>query len=131
MLEDDPTVALLIRQVLAASGVANTVEHFTSGADALAFLEGAVADASLPVLCILDLSLPDISGLEVLGRMRAQPALGEVPVIMLSGSGDDEDIEHANELGLDAYLVKPAGIYGLPDVIGRLGLPHVLLPRPG
>jgi DNA-binding NarL/FixJ family response regulator len=48
---------------------------------------------------------------------------------MLSGSGDDTDIERAYRIGIDAYLVKPAGIHGLPDVVRRLGLPHLLLPR--
>jgi DNA-binding NarL/FixJ family response regulator len=49
---------------------------------------------------------------------------------MLSGSGDDTDIERAYDIGIDAYLVKPAGIHGLPDIIRRLGLPYLLLPRP-
>lgn len=129
LLEDDRTTATLTLQVLAATNIVNPVEHFASAEAAAAFLETAAETGAVPVLVILDLSVPDLSGLEVLRRVRARPELAAVPVVMLSGSGDDEDIERAYELGIEAYLVKPAGIHGLPDVIARLGLPHLLLPR--
>ena len=70
-----------------------------------------------------------MSGLDVLRWVRARPELDAVAVVMLSVSGDDQDIERAYEVGIDAYLVKPAGIHGLPDVVAGLGLPHVLLAR--
>jgi DNA-binding response OmpR family regulator len=131
MLEDDRTTAALIQQVLAATNIANPVEHFTSGHDAAEYVDRLAQAGPLPVLVVLDLSVPDLPGLEVLQRVRARPELASVPVVMLSGSGDDADIERAYQIGIDAYLVKPAGIHGLPDVIRRLGLPHLLLPRPG
>ena len=130
LLEDDRTTAALIRQVLAATYIANPLEHLTSGHDAVEHLERLAAAGPCPVLVVLDLSVPDMSGLEVLKRMRAHRELSAVPVVMLSGSGDDADIERAYEIGIDAYIVKPAGIHGLPDVIRRLGLPYLLLPRP-
>ena len=129
LLEDDRTTATLTLQILAATNLANPVEHYTSGKEAAAFLEGAAGAGRVPVLVILDLAVPDLSGIEVLERVRARPELADVPVVMLSGSGDDANIERAYEIGIDAYLVKPAGIHGLPDVIGRLGLRHLLLPR--
>lgn len=129
LLEDDTTTAMLTLHVLAATNLANPVDHYTSGEKAALALERAAALGRPPVLVILDLSVPDLSGLGVLQRIRALPELADVPVVMLSGSGDDENIERAYEIGIDNYLVKPAGIHGLPDVIGRLGLRHVLLPR--
>jgi DNA-binding response OmpR family regulator len=131
LLEDDRTTAALIRQVLAATYIANPLDHLTSGNEAVEHLARLAQTGPRPVLVVLDLSVPDMSGLEVLKRMRAHPELAGVPVVMLSGSGDDEDIERAYEIGIDAYLVKPAGIHGLPDVIRRLGMPYLLLPRPG
>jgi DNA-binding response OmpR family regulator len=131
VLEDDRTTAALIAQVLAATQMVNPLEHFSSAKDALAYLERAPEIGVAPVLLVLDLSLPDASGLDVLRWVRARAELEGVPVVMLSGSGDDEDIERAYEIGIDAYLVKPAGIHGLPDVIRNLGLPYVLLARPG
>jgi DNA-binding response OmpR family regulator len=130
LLEDDRTTALLIRQVLAAANIANPVHHFASGTEALEHLEQLAAAGPRPVLVVLDLWVPDVSGLDVLKRTRARPELAAVPVVMLSGSGDDTDIERAYDIGIDAYLVKPAGIHGLPDIIRRLGLPYLLLPRP-
>jgi DNA-binding response OmpR family regulator len=131
LLEDDRTTAALIRQVLAAANVANPLSHFTSGIEAVEHLERLADAGTGPVLVILDLWIPDLSGLDVLKRIRARPELVAVAVVMLSGSGDDADIERAYEIGIDAYLVKPAGIHGLPDIIPRLGLPSLLLPRPG
>ncbi len=131
LLEDDRTTAELIRQVLAATSIQNPLDHVVRGAEAVAHLERLAHDGPQPVLVVLDLSVPDMSGIEVLQRMRALPELASVPVVMLSGSGEDADIERAYEIGIDAYLVKPAGIHGLPDVIRRLGLPYLLLPRPG
>jgi len=77
---------------------------------------------------VLDLSLPDVTGLDVLRHMRKHEQLSHIPVIMLTGSGHDADIEAAYELGIDAYLIKPAGVHGLPDVILELDLGYQLLP---
>jgi DNA-binding response OmpR family regulator len=128
VLEDDRTTASLIAQVLAATNMANPLELFASGREAIEYLE-QVPVVATPVLLVLDLSLPDLSGLEVLRWVRGRSELDCVAVVMLSGSGDDEDIERAYEIGIDAYLVKPAGIHGLPDVVRGLGLPYVLLAR--
>jgi DNA-binding response OmpR family regulator len=129
LLEDDRTTAELTQQILAGANIANPVEHFTSGYAAAEHLEKVAGSGPVPVLIVLDLAVPDLPGLEVLRRLRARPEFAAVAVVMLSGSGDDADIERAYEFGIDAYLVKPAGIHGLPDVIRRLGLPHLLLPR--
>jgi len=129
VLEDDRTTARLISQILAATNMVNPVELLGTGKEAIDYLERCLAAGGAPVLLVLDLSLPDISGLEVLRWVRSRSEFDTVAVVMLSGSGDDEDIERAYEIGIDAYLVKPAGIHGLPDVVSALGLPHVLLPR--
>jgi DNA-binding response OmpR family regulator len=129
VLEDDRTTAALIARILAATNMVNPLEIFGSGRDAIDYLERLSGAGAVPVLLVLDLSLPDLSGLEVLRWVRSRSELERVAVVMLSGSGDDEDIERAYEIGIDAYLVKPAGIHGLLDVVRDLGLPHVLLPR--
>ena len=82
----------------------------------------------MPVLCVLDLSLPDMSGLDVLRHIRVDSrALARLTVIMLTGSGNDADIDAAYDLGIDAYLIKPAGVHGLPDVVRELRLPYELI----
>jgi CheY-like chemotaxis protein len=130
LLEDERSTAAMIKQLIAGARIANPIEWMEGGRDAVAYLDRSVAEPALrPVLCILDLSLPDVSGLEVLRHIRGEPALADLPIIMLSGSGEDADIEAAYAIGIDAYLVKPAGVHGLPDVIRELNLSYQLLPR--
>jgi DNA-binding response OmpR family regulator len=132
LLEDERATGALIVQLLAAARVANPVEWLETGSDALAYLDrAAAAQVPCPVLCVLDLSLPDLTGLDVLRQIRGSVALAHLPVIMLTGSGHDADIEAAYELGIDAYLIKPAGVHGLPDVIRELSLDYQLLPSNG
>lgn len=131
LLEDEPATAALIGQLLAAERLSNPVVLVDSGAEALDYL-GRVAggEEPMPVLCVLDLSLPDMSGLAVLRYIRDTPELKPLTVIMLTGSGNEADIEAAYELGIDAYLIKPAGVHGLPDVVRELRLPYQLILEP-
>ena len=128
VLEDERATAALIVQLLAAERLTNPIVAVDSGAAALDYLQRVSGgQGPMPVLCVLDLSLPDMSGLEVLRHIRATPELTHLAVIMLTGSGNDADIDSAYELGIDAYLIKPAGIHGLPDVIRELHLPYELI----
>lgn len=128
LLEDERATAVLISQLLAAERITNPIELVDTGAGALDYLNRVVTDgAHMPVLCVLDLSLPDMSGLEVLRHIRSTPALSRLTVIMLTGSGNDTDIDTAYDLGIDAYLIKPAGVHGLPDVVRELHMPYELI----
>jgi CheY-like chemotaxis protein len=129
LLEDERATAALVVQLLAGERITNPVESIDSGEEALAFLEGVVVGTTpMPVLCVLDLSLPGVSGLEVLRHIRRTPELAHLKVIMLTGSGNDADIDAAYELGIAAYLIKPAGVHGLPDVVRELDLAYQLIP---
>jgi CheY-like chemotaxis protein len=128
LLEDERATAALILQLLAAERIINPIETLATGGEALSYLQRVLAgEARTPVVCVLDLSLPDVSGLEVLRFIRSAPALAHLTVIMLTGSGNDADIDAAYELGIDAYLIKPAGVHGLPDVVRGLHLPYELI----
>jgi CheY-like chemotaxis protein len=131
VLEDDRAVALSIGRALQAARVVNPVEFFDDGEKLWARLVQQDTDRSpAPVLLFLDVHVPPgWSGLEVLERIRAHPRMERIPVVMLSGSGDERDIERAYELGATAYLMKPAGIHGLRDMLTELALQVVLLPR--
>ncbi len=129
LLEDERATGALAVQLLAAARIRNPVEWLQTGNDALDYLRRIDGDgAALPVLCVLDLSLPDISGLAVLRQIRSTASIAHLPVIMLTGSGHDADIEAAYELGIDAYLIKPAGVHGLADVVRELNLGYQLIP---
>lgn len=129
LLEDERATGALVVQLLAAARISNPVEWLQAGNEAMDYLRRVDAgEATLPVLCVLDLSLPDFPGLEVLRHIRRTAPLAHLPVIMLTGSGHDADIEAAYELGIDAYLIKPAGVHGLPDVVRELNLGYQLIP---
>jgi CheY-like chemotaxis protein len=129
LLEDERATAALVGQLLAAERITNPVESLESGEAALGYFGRVInGDAPMPVLCVLDLSLPGVSGLDVLRYIRATPQLAHLTVIMLTGSGNDADIDAAYELGIDAYLIKPAGVHGLPDVVRELHMAYELIP---
>jgi CheY-like chemotaxis protein len=128
LLEDERATAALISQLLAAERITNPMEVVDTGTAALRYLDRVLdGQTPMPVLCVLDLSLPDMSGLEVLRHIRSTPSLSRLTVIMLTGSGNDTDIDTAYDLGIDAYLIKPAGVHGLPDVVRELHLPYELI----
>lgn len=136
LVEDNQGQALLVERVLRKAGVANPLCVFHEGDGAWAYLAGRheYADRKLfplPALVLLDVHVPGRSGLELLTSLRQQPGLDGVPVVMLSGSSESEDIDRAFELGADSYLVKPVAFDALLDTVSGLGLPWVILGRDG
>ncbi len=129
IVEDDPTVARLVVGALDAARIANPVETIADGDLAMDHLSSAAGGgAPAPVLVLLDLHLPGADGLELLSFIRSQDRLAAVPVVMLSRSEEEREIERSYQLGASTYLVKPAGIHALADVVVELGLRSVLLP---
>ena len=132
LVEDDRGQSLLVERVFRKAGVANPVRVFHEGNGALAYLGGqeSYADRThfpLPVLILLDLHVPGRSGLELLTWLRQQPNLDRIPVVMLSGSSESDDIDRAFELGANSYLVKPVAFDALLDTVTGLGLPWMIL----
>ena len=100
LIEDEPNIAEAIRFILGRHGWEVFVQ--TDGRDGLA------AVASLrPDLVILDLMLPGLGGMEILGLMRADPATEGLPVMMLTAKGQGRDREAATRAGVSAFMTKP------------------------
>ena len=134
VVEDDEGHALLVQRVFKKSRLANPLVVLRDGDEAVRYLDGSgpYGDRDrhpLPVLALLDGHVPGRSGLEILGWIRDQPRLKDLPVVMFSGSGDTDDINRAFEIGVDSYLVKPVAFDALMDTIDELGLPRLLLPK--
>jgi DNA-binding response OmpR family regulator len=100
VVDDDPTVAEVVARYLLHAGY--TVER---AADGRAALEQVAARR--PDLVVLDLMLPEVDGLEVCRRLRADPVARDVPVVMLTARGDEQDRITGLELGADDYVTKP------------------------
>ncbi len=135
VVEDDPQHARLISIALERSQVVNPVRVAGDGQEARTYLAGEEGfddrtEHPLPTMVLLDIHLPRMSGLELLGWMKQQPGLRRLPVIMLTSSEEDEDISEAYELGANSYLVKPVGFDALLDVVRSLSLYWLVLNQP-
>jgi CheY-like chemotaxis protein len=112
LVEDDEDDRLFFERAVRKAGLGWTLAKAASGREAIDYLAGSGTFADrgthpYPSHVLLDLKLPEISGLEVLQWIRSHPALAGLPVIILSSSREPSDMERARTLGVDAYEVKP------------------------
>lgn len=121
LAEDDTDDVLLMRLAFRKAGLTNPVHVVATGAEAIDYLMGAIEAKSTgspaPLLISLDINMPMMTGFEVLNWIRTQPALDEVPVVVLSQSDQGKDANRAIQLGARSYLVKPASFDGLVGII--------------
>ena len=123
--EDEENDAFLMQRAFAKAGVTNPLQIVVDGAAAIRYLSGTdeFADRKrhpLPCLLVLDLNLPQQSGLEVLQWVREQPDLNELPVVILTSSSQDRDLGSAYALGANGYLVKPPSSERLIELVTGL-----------
>ena len=105
LIEDDPSIRKLVEYSLSSNGI--SIVSFSSGEEAF---ESDLKDAEL---FILDIMLPGMDGMEILSRIRKDPVLGRVPVIMLTAKDSEYDIAKGLDDGADDYIPKPFGILEL------------------
>ena len=134
LAEDDPRDVELALEGLGASHLANEVEVVNDGEQALDYLyrRGPFADrpAGNPALILLDLKMPLVSGLEVLREIKQDEELRHVPVVMLTSSREERDLDEAYALGCNAYVVKPVNFRDFIDAVKSLGLFWAVLNEP-
>jgi len=100
LIEDEPNIIEAIRFILARDGW--RVDTHSDGLSAIAAIR-----ARIPDLIILDVMLPNRSGFDILGELRADPEIGETPVLMLTARGQKKDRERAERLGVSRFMTKP------------------------
>ncbi len=124
MIEDDEGHARLIEKNIRRAGISNTLCHFLNGTDALGYLfnhpEGPVRNG--PALVLLDLNLPDMSGVDILRRIKSHPTLKAAPVVVLTTTDDKTEINRCYELGCSVYVTKPIDYDSFAEAIRHLGL---------
>jgi CheY-like chemotaxis protein len=110
LVDDDADCRMLIRDAIAECKVGNTVYEVANGQEALDFLHrrGPFADKPRPGLVYLDIEMPGMDGQETLRRIRATPELREVPVVMMTGVADEQQMKLAAFNGANSYTIKPA-----------------------
>ena len=112
LVEDDPGDELMTREAFEFNKVGNTLHVVRDGEQALDFLyrRGDYPDAVRPDLILLDLNLPKYDGRQVLEKIKSDPDLADIPVVILTTSGAEEDIVRSYKLHANAYVTKPVDL---------------------
>lgn len=126
VVDDDELARELVARLLEKLNLVNPLAFAEDGESAIKLLSTGPS----PALVLLDLDMPRRSGLDVLAWLRSHERLHRVPVVMLTGSAELEDVDRAYDLGIASYLVKPVGFAALRDVMRDLAAPWLLLPPP-
>ena len=126
LVEDDPNDIELTLSALTESRLANEVVVARDGEEALDYLyrrgiHVSRAEAN-PAVMLLDLKLPKVDGLEILERVKADPHLRAIPVVVLTSSREEQDLVKSYNSGTNAYVVKPVDFHEFVEAVRELGL---------
>ncbi|HXE97583.1 MAG TPA: response regulator [Dongiaceae bacterium] len=126
LVEDDPAHAEIVKRNFETSRIANRLIHLSDGQAALDYLnrhEGFSdpATSPRPGIVLLDLRLPKVDGLKVLKTIKEDPALENIPVVVLTTSAAESDIVRAYEYHANSYLVKPVDFNKFTELMDALG----------
>lgn len=132
LVEDNPNDAELTLRALKKNNLANRVFHAKDGEEALEFIfaEGVYAERSIentPKVILLDLKLPKVNGIEVLQRLKDDNRTKHIPVVVLTSSREDSDLNRCYELGVNSYIVKPVEFEAFLKAVTDLGFYWLLL----
>lgn len=126
MIEDDEGHARLIEKNIRRAGVNNEIIPFTNGTDALVYLLGADGSgedsAGRQLLVLLDLNLPDMTGIDILEKIKSNLHTRRSPVVVLTTTDDSREIQRCYDLGANVYITKPVNYEGFANAIRQLGL---------
>jgi CheY-like chemotaxis protein len=126
MVEDDEGHARLIERNIRRAGVNNQIVAFKDGTSALAYLLGADGTgeehSTRSLLILLDLNLPDMTGVDILAKVKSNTHLKRSPVIVLTTTDDQREIKRCYDLGANVYITKPVNYESFANAIQQLGL---------
>jgi two-component system, chemotaxis family, response regulator Rcp1 len=134
LVEDTESEARLLREVLSEINDTVRLHVVGDGQEAIAYLtyQGRYLAVPRPHVILLDLNMPKMNGLEVLARLKQDPWLGSIPIIVLTASGAEADIVRSYKLKANCYLVKPGDLREFEELLSSLNefwLKRVALPR--
>ncbi|HBY42386.1 MULTISPECIES: response regulator [Brevundimonas] len=122
MVEDDHGHAKLIEKNIRRANIANDIVHFDHGEAALDYLFSDEVGRTGPLLILLDLNLPDMSGTDILDRVKSDDNLRRAPVVVLTTTDDKVEIQRCYDLGCNVYITKPVDYEAFAGAIRQLGL---------
>lgn len=135
LVEDSPEDLELAMRALKKAGVANHIQVARDGEEAIDFLfcRGPFETRRIeeaPRVILLDLKLPKVDGLEVLGAIKGDPRTRAIPVVVLTSSQEQSDLVASYGLGANSYIVKPVRFEGFVAAMEQVGVYWLLLNRP-
>ncbi len=132
LVEDNPNDVEITLRALQKRHIANRIRVARDGAEALTMLlpDGADAPGPQPKVVLLDLKLPKVNGLEVLRRLKSDDRTRNIPVVVLTSSGEGPDIAESYRLGANSYIVKPVDFEAFSRAVSDAGLYWLLLNLP-
>jgi two-component system, response regulator len=135
LIEDSELDAEMTIRALKKSRIANGIVHLDNGALALDFLFGTGEYAgrnvhNKPRLILLDLKMPKLDGIQVLERIKSNEATKRIPVVVLTSSKENPDVEKCYDLGANSYIVKPVEFENFINAITTSGMYWMLLNQP-
>jgi CheY-like chemotaxis protein len=128
--EDDEGRSVLIREHLQESGIGNPILRFRDGQEVLDYFRGPGREGRN--LLLLDINMPRVGGVEVLRRLKADPATRRTPVIMLTTTDDPREVAVCYDAGCNFYITKPRNFEDFSEALTLLGrfLPVVQVAEP-
>jgi CheY-like chemotaxis protein len=132
LVEDNPADVELTLNALKENNLANRVKVLKDGEEAVNYIfrQGEYSDCGIcenPVLILLDLNLPKISGIEILKRIRSDERTKNIPVVVLTSSRLDKDRIESYHLGVNSYIVKPVEFENFAHAVAQIGYYWVIL----
>jgi two-component system, response regulator len=120
LVEDNEADAAVTIRLLNPNRLNKDLILAINGQDALEALQRTNREGNLPDLILLDINLPDISGIDLLIRIKEDEIFRKIPVVILTGSNEDQDIQKCYDLGANSYLVKPISNDAMNQVLKKL-----------
>jgi CheY-like chemotaxis protein len=125
LAEDNPYDAELTLDALKENSISNPVVHVTDGTELMDYLSGTGAfegkKTLKPILILLDIKMPKMDGIQVLEKLKNDPELKKIPVIMLTASKEEIDLYKSYEIGTNAFVVKPVEFEDFIDAVKIVG----------
>ena len=120
LVEDNIQDADFTQRILKFNKLNRDFVLVADGHETISTLENRASQNKLPDLILLDINLPDVSGIDLLNKLRKDTRFRQIPVVILTGSNEDEDIQKTYDLGASSYLVKPISNDALMLVINKI-----------
>jgi CheY-like chemotaxis protein len=130
LVEDNPVDMDLTLRAFASRKLTNPIQVARDGEEALAFIQRWENGECIPVVILLDLKLPKISGLEVLQTIKSHPDFKTIPIVILTTSAESSDVQTAYRLGANSYIIKPVDFDKFIEVAKHIELYWNVLNKP-